>query len=128
MATEVQSGQAFVCSRSLLGGWLCYPIDTDPADPDVARVIREAAMCHPKATDEDIFERLWGGFACDIPGRRHAYIGVAHYAFTLEDSAPLDPDSRSCQWHSLLGENSKAGEFLGDGPWSHDAPARGEVD
>jgi hypothetical protein len=99
----------------LLGAWICVPIDVDE-DEAVEFAKSVAALQFPSHLVRD---RLYGGFRCDHPDKRHVYVASGQYTY-LGTNSPLSKEDRLDMWRELLENNPD--DFLGGGPFCDDAP------
>lgn len=113
---EIQRGH-----WALLAEWWCIPNDAAPA-----RLIELILAHSPTPVNEPalVRDRLYGGFPCPDRHKRHVCYVTAQYTY-LAQNVPLTPEQRQEGWHTLLTYNADA-PFLGDGPFTDDAPRHGE--
>jgi hypothetical protein len=99
----------------LLGEWWCAPANMSEADC-LKAIVPETLVA---ATPEMIRERLYGGFGCAEPSRRHIYHDTGAYTY-LGENSHLDEAERRAQWGKLIEENGEpgAGPFTAAGPSS----------
>lgn len=69
-------------------------------------------------------DRLYGGFPCEHPDKRHVCYNTMQYTY-LGTNIPLTPQERQEAWQVLLEANADS-LFLGDGPFTADAPRRSQ--
>lgn len=104
----------------LLGCWLCIPLDADKKE--VVKCAKDRAAL---SFDEDLIkDRLYGGFKCSDPNKRHVFISAGQFTY-LGKNRKLEPQDRFEQWYKLLKENPD--HFIGGGLFSEDAPNNKEI-
>jgi len=111
---------------SLFSQWYCIPADlTDQERVAFLEGARDSLRFDgcPLAFIED---RMFGGFRCDEPNRRHVCFATGHYSYLAAGEGrfwPLDPNDRSRVWEQLLAANE--GEQVPDplGPFCEDRPS-----
>ena len=105
------------CSLALLGEWWCVPEDCAPqALIDV--IVQKSAA--PTSDPVLIKDRLYGGFTCDDPHKRHVYHCLGEYTY-LGINVPLTAGDRQSTWEEILEANADE-PFSGGGPFTEDAP------
>ena len=104
-------------SWSLLAEWWCVPKDSPP-DQLIAVILMHSAI--PVSDPALVRDRLYGGFACEDPRKRHVCYYTGQYTY-LGDNVPLTPQERQDGWHELLEENAEQSR-PGDGPFTDDVP------
>ena len=113
----------------LLRQWWCVPLDYTPAETDaLLTYLRndlgpDFAAC-PLACIQD---RLYGGFTCaNGEERRHVYFAVGNYSFLAAQEGRYwrqTVSDRRDKYQRLI--ESNADNYLGDGPFTPDAPPEG---
>ncbi len=107
--------ECFRVKFGFLGEWWCAPASMSEAECLTA-IVPETLVA---ASPDMIRERLYGGFGCELPGRRHIYHATGQYTY-LGENSHLDEDQRREQWKRLIEENGEpgAGPFTAAGPTS----------
>jgi hypothetical protein len=103
---------------SLLGSWFCAHESATEAQ------VIEAARSHglPAVPDALVRDRLYGGFKCQDPTRRH--IALDSGAYTYCDPNLNRPNTRRGErWAELIEASEERGPYIGGGLFSDDAPA-----
>lgn len=111
----------------LFGEWWCVPVDQTPEEQAglTRKCKAELGAGFAACPDEQIADRLYGGFPCpDAPTRRHVYFAEAQYSYRragLGDYDANDAGHRAECWKRLLEANADIVPPL-DGPFTSDAP------
>lgn len=102
----------------LLGEWWCA--DINATEWEILAAIDQRFSLG----QELIRDRLYGGFACKFPNRRHIHFSTGQYTY-IGKNVLLDPEERLGKWKDLIDssiEHPEDGGFIG-GPWfCKDAP------
>jgi len=99
----------------MLGGWICVPADMTEAEIATAIEMLQSNWNFPVVPAELVRDRLYGGFACEVPERRHVYVAMCEYTY-LGENGPNH--CREDTWATLIEENG----FVEGGPFTEDAP------
>jgi len=99
----------------LLGCWICVPLDA--SNEEIIEAAKSYAMID--FSDELIADRLYGGFGCENPDKRHIFISAGQFTYTGNNSRLISSD-RINKWVELIEMNED--NFKGDGPFTEDAP------
>ena len=114
----------------LLGQWWCVPLDYTPEETEaLLTYLRDDLGPNFAACPlEYIKDRLFGGFTCgNDDEHRHVYFAIANYSFIAAQEGrywEATRSDRSDTYCSLLESNANC--YLGDGPFTEDAPMREE--
>lgn len=116
----IEKGIQRASSWGLLGCWMCVPLDADKNE------IISAAKDYACLDFDDflVADRLYGGFGCEDPNKRHIYISAGQFTY-LGQNDVLTKEDRENQWNRLIKENKNTKEarlFIGDGPFTEDIP------
>ncbi len=104
----------------LLGCWYCVPVDL--SEDEIVKQLLDGVGA-PVTDPALIKDRCYGGFFCEREDRRHVYFNAGQYTYVNpENNKPLDRMDRARSWAKLLEQNP--GQFLGDGPFTADSPAK----
>jgi len=104
---------------SLLCEWWCVPVDATTAEV-IAAIREHTELPVPSYLIED---RLYGGFACENPEKRHVLLNTGQYTYLHpENNMPLDAAAREGCWHEVMAKSAARGRFIGGGPFTDDAP------
>lgn len=108
--------KVFCVNLGPLGEWWCVPADGD--EEWCLRAIHKKAVGGPLGLHIDLVrDRLYGGFGCNEPGRRHVYYATGQYTY-LGENFRLTDEERAEQWKRLIETNGEPGA----GPFTHAGP------
>ena len=127
--TTVSTRDTVMVAWSLCMEWHCVPEDMTEAEEWVFLDARQEKLkaCDVEISRVLIRDRLYGGFACDEPGRIHVAFNTGQYTYcNPELNKPVSPEWRAEAWAELIAENAKNpanASWRGKvGPFTEDAP------
>lgn len=114
-------------SWKLLNEWWCVPVsaDEETALRKIAKTFQIGLIVKDLVVKGDlslIRDRLYGGFRCEDPARRHVCFITGQYTYVWEN-VPLTAEQRREMWEQLFAEQMPPDGFIGGGFFTEDAPA-----
>lgn len=112
------AGKIQWCGWGLLATWLCAPLDAD--EEEIVKMCAEHGT-GPTSNLALVRDRLYGGFKCEDPEKRHVCFATGQYTYLGQNSALTDED-RQRHWEDLIEQSKDTGGFIGGGAFTSDAP------
>jgi hypothetical protein len=103
----------------ILQEWWCTPVSA--TEDEVAQAILDEFEA-PGITLELVKDRCFGGFTCENPLNRHICFNAGAYTYTGSGQRPVEPAERAEMWRRYMDLSQGDNGFIGDGPFTSDAP------
>jgi len=108
---------------SLLADWWCVPLDISVGETEdfISTIREQMGGDFSRCPDEQIVDRLFGGFACVDADKRHVCFSTGDYSYLSAADGYFPPhDSRCATWAKLV--DASRDTWVGDGPFANDVP------